>query len=70
MKQRERGIVREQSGMKDNSSPDQTGAEGKTRNTQMLEDVEEPMPTERYQANAGISNLAAGRDGHFVTVSR
>ena len=31
--------------------PEQTGAAGKTRNTQMLEDVEE-MPTERYQTTA------------------
>ena len=37
---------------KDNSSPEQAGAAGKSRNTQMLEDVEESMPTERYQTNA------------------
>ena len=37
---------------KDKSSPEQTGAVGKTRNTQMLEDVEEPMATERYQTSA------------------
>ena len=51
MKQREQYVVRETTGMwdyktvtkpKDNSSPEQTGAAGKTRNTQMLEDVEEP----------------------------
>ena len=58
MKQREQYVVRETTttGMwdyeivtkpKDNSSPEQTGAAGKTRNTQMLEDVEEPRPTER-----------------------
>ena len=61
MKQREQCVVREMTDMwdyetvikpKDNSSPEQTGAAGKTRNTQMLEDVEEPMPTERYQTNA------------------
>ena len=62
MKQSEQYVVRETTttGMwdyetvtkpKDTSSPEQTGAAGKTRNTQMLEDVEEPMPTERYQAN-------------------
>ena len=60
MKQREQYVVRETTGMwdhdtvtkpKNNSSPEQTGAAGKTRNTQMLEDVEEPMPTERYQTN-------------------
>ena len=54
MKQREQYIVREQTGMwdcetvtkpKNNSSPEQTGTAGKTRNTQMLEDVEEPVPT-------------------------
>ena len=37
---------------KDNSSPEQTGVAGKTRKTQMLEDVEEPMPTEKDQTNA------------------
>ena len=37
---------------KDNSSPKQTGAADKTSNTQMLEDVQEPMPKERYQTNA------------------
>ena len=58
MKQREQYVVRETTatGMwdyeivtkpKDNSSPEQTGAVGKTH-----EDVEEPMPTERYQTNA------------------
>ena len=61
MKQREQYVVRETTGMwnydtvtkpKDNSSPEQTGAAGKTRNTQMLEDVEEPMPTERFLSNA------------------
>ena len=61
MKQREQDVVRETAGMwdyetvtkpKDTSSPEQTGVAGKTRNTQMLEDVEEPMPTERYQTNA------------------
>ena len=36
---------------KDNSSPEQTGAAGKTRNTQVLEDVEEPMPLEGHQTN-------------------
>ena len=60
MKQREQYVVRETTGMwdhgtvtkpKNNSSPEQTGAAGKTRNTQMLEDVEEPMPTEKYQTN-------------------
>ena len=68
MKQREQYVVRETTtiGMwdyetvtkpKDNSSPEQTGAVGETRNTEMLGDVEEP-------------NLAVRRDGHFVTVSR
>ena len=63
MKQCERLVVRETTTTgvwdcetvtkpKDNSSPKQIGAAGKTRNTQMLEDVEEPMPTERYQTNA------------------
>ena len=58
MKQREQYVVRETTatGMwdyeivtkpKDNSNPEQTGAVGKTH-----EDVEEPMPTERYQTNA------------------
>ena len=60
MKQREQYVVRETTGMwdhdtvtkpKNNSSPEQTGAAGKTRNTQMLEDVEEPMPTGKYQTN-------------------
>ena len=60
MKQREQYVVRETTGMwdhgtvtkpKNNSSPEQTGAAGKTRNTQMLEDVEEPMPTEKCQTN-------------------
>ena len=37
---------------KDNSSPEQTGAAGKTHNTQVLEDVEEPMPLEENQTNA------------------
>ena len=63
MKQSEQYVVRETTttGMWDyetvtkpkvNSSPEQIGAAFKTRNTQMLEDVEEPMPTERHQANA------------------
>ena len=63
MKQREQYVVRETTttGMwdyetvtkpTDNSSPEQTGAAGKIRNTQMLEDVEEPKPTERYHTNA------------------
>ena len=79
MNQREQSVVRETTGMwdcetvtkpKENSSPEQTGAAGKTRNTQMLEDVEEPMPTERYQTNAESAILAVRRDGHVVTVSR
>ena len=37
---------------KDTSSPEQTGAVGRIRITEMLEDVEEPMPTERFQTNA------------------
>ena len=61
MKQREQNVVRETTGMwdyetvtkpKDNSSPEQTRSAGKTRNTQMLEDVEELMPTERHETNA------------------
>ena len=63
MKQCEQHVVRETTttGMwdyetvtkpKDTSIPEQTGAVGRTSNTQMLEDVEEPMPTERYQTNA------------------
>ena len=61
MKQREPYVVRETTGMwdyetvtkpKDNSSPEQTRSAGKTRNTQMLEDVEELMPTERHETNA------------------
>ena len=63
MKQREQYVVRETTTTdlwdyeivtkpKDNLSPERTGAAGKTRKTQMLEDVEEPMPTERYQTNA------------------
>ena len=55
MNHSEQCVVRETTGMwdyetftkpKDNSSPERTGAAGKTRNTQMLEDIEEPMPTE------------------------
>ena len=70
MKQCEQYVVRETTttGMwdyetvakpKDTSSPEQTGVMGRTRNAQMLEDVEEPMPTERYQTNAesAISTL-------------
>ena len=63
MKQREQYVVRETTTTsmwdyetvtkpKDTSSPEQTGAAGRTRNTQMLEDVEEATPTERYQTNA------------------
>ena len=53
MKQREQHIVREPTGMRDcetvtkpknSSSPEQTGAAGKARNT--------PMPAERYQTNS------------------
>ena len=69
MKQHEQKIVREPTGRrdyetvtkpKDNSSPQQTGAAVETRNTQMLEDVKEPMSTGGYQTNAesGVSPLA------------
>ena len=34
---------------KDTSSLELTGAAGRTRNTLLLEDVEEPMPTERFR---------------------
>ena len=54
---------------KDNSSPEQTGAAGKTRNTQMLEDVEEPMPTERYQTNAG-SAISPLEETYILSLSR
>ena len=37
---------------KNSLSPEQTGDAGKPRNTQMLEDVEESMPAERYQTNS------------------
>ena len=70
MKQREQYVVRETTttGMwdfetvtkpNDNSSPEQTGAAGKPRNTQMMKDVEESIPAERYQTNAesAISSL-------------
>ena len=64
MKQCEQHVVQESTttGMEDKSRPEQTGAAGKTRITQRLEDVEEPMPTERYQTNASRRT--------FVTVSR
>ena len=54
--------------VKNSSSPEQTGAAGRTRNTQMLEDVEEPMPTERYQTNAesAISPLEETDIGRFA----
>ena len=78
MKQREQLVVRETTGMwdyetvtkpKDNSCPQQTGAAGKTRNTQMLEDVEEPMPTERYQTNAE-SAISPLEETDILTLSR
>ena len=56
MSQREQYVAREKTGLvmepKNSSNPEQTGAAGKPRKTQMLEDVEESMPAERYQANA------------------
>ena len=63
MKQSEQYVVRETTTTsmwnyetvakpKDSPSPEQTGGASKTRNTQMLEDVEEPMPREKYQTNA------------------
>ena len=55
---------------KDNSSPEQTGAASKTRNTQMLEDVEEPMPTERYQTNAESAISLLEETDNFVTFTR
>ena len=79
MRQREKYVVRETTGMwdyetvtkpKDNSSPEQTGAAGHTRNTQMLEGVEEPDADGEVSDQRGISKLAVRRDGHFVTVSR
>ena len=80
MKHREQYVVREttMTGMwdygtvtmpKDNSSPEQTGAAGKTRNTHMLEDVEEPMPTERYQTNAE-STIAPLEETDILSLSR
>ena len=79
MKQREQYAVRETTGMwdyetvtkpKDNSSPEQTGAAGNTRNTQMLEGVEEPMPSEKYQTNAESAISPLEKTDIFVTVSK
>ena len=44
------------------SSPEQTGAADKTSNTQMLEDVEEPMPTERISQSEETDILLLSRD--------
>ena len=45
--------------VKNSSSPEQTGAAGKTRNTQMLEDVDELMPAKPWcdYAESAISPL-------------
>ena len=80
MKQREQYVVRETTtiGMwdhemvtkpKDNSSQEQTGAACKTLNTQMLEDVEEPMPTKRYQTNAA-SAISPSEETDILSLSR
>ena len=78
MEQSEQCVVRETTAMwdhetvtmpKDTSSPEQAGAAGKTRNTQMLEDVEEPMPTERYQTNAE-SSISPLEETDIVLLSR
>ena len=45
--------------VKNSSSPEQTGAAGKPRNTQMLEDVDELMPAKPWcdHAESAISPL-------------
>ena len=45
--------------MKNSSSPEQTGAAGQPRNTQMLEDVDELMPAKPWcdRAESAISPL-------------